>query len=128
MFFDQDLSTAADVQTVKKDSSNEVQRIIYEEKDNDHQVIEMRESCLKKEKPELSASKVTFSASFSPLGSASNWGEAFRLPVPGSFQRGQWQSSKNTISPFTHEDIISCTTEKLKGNLVWPVFRDFRLD
>lgn len=72
MFFDQDLSTAADVQMVKKDSSNEVQRIIYEEKDNDHQVIETRESCLQKEKPELSASKVTFSASFSPLGSASN--------------------------------------------------------
>ncbi|XP_004544334.1 inositol polyphosphate-5-phosphatase A [Maylandia zebra] len=35
----QDLSTAADVQMVKKDSSNEVQRIIYEEKDNDHQVL-----------------------------------------------------------------------------------------
>lgn len=72
MFFDQDLSTAADVQMVKKDSSNEVQRIIYEEKDNDHQVTETRESRLKKEKAELSASKVTFSASFSPLGSASN--------------------------------------------------------
>lgn len=72
VFFDQDLSTAADVQMVKKDSSNEVQRIIYEEKDNDHQVIETRESRLKKEKAELSASKVTFSASFSPLGSASN--------------------------------------------------------
>lgn len=62
MFFDQNLSTAADVQMVKKDSSNEVQRIIYEEKDNDHQVIETRESRLKKEKPEISASKVTFSA------------------------------------------------------------------
>eukprot|EP00064_Thunnus_orientalis_P007568 superscaffoldBa00000849_g7590 len=35
----QHLSTAADVQTVKKDSSNEVEKIICEEKDNDHQVL-----------------------------------------------------------------------------------------
>ncbi|TKS78976.1 Type I inositol 1,4,5-trisphosphate 5-phosphatase [Collichthys lucidus] len=35
----QHLSTSADVQTVKKDSSNEVQKIICEEKDNDHQVL-----------------------------------------------------------------------------------------
>lgn len=36
---EQHLSTSADVQTVKKDSSNEVEKIICEEKDNDHQVI-----------------------------------------------------------------------------------------
>ncbi|XP_070820354.1 inositol polyphosphate-5-phosphatase A [Chaetodon trifascialis] len=35
----QHLSTSADVQTVKKDSSNEVEKIICEEKDNDHQVL-----------------------------------------------------------------------------------------
>ncbi|XP_070690464.1 inositol polyphosphate-5-phosphatase A [Pempheris klunzingeri] len=35
----QHLSTSADVQTVKKDSSNEVAKIICEEKDNDHQVL-----------------------------------------------------------------------------------------
>lgn len=39
LFCEQHLSTSADVQTVKKDSSNEVQKIICEEKDNDHQVI-----------------------------------------------------------------------------------------
>lgn len=33
------LSNAADVQTVKKDSSNEVEKIICEEKDNDHKVL-----------------------------------------------------------------------------------------
>ncbi len=38
-FCEQDLSTSADVQTVKKDSSNEVEKIICEEKDNDHQVV-----------------------------------------------------------------------------------------
>lgn len=37
---EQHLSTSADVQTVKKDSSNEVEKIICEEKDNDHKVIE----------------------------------------------------------------------------------------
>ncbi|XP_068166626.1 inositol polyphosphate-5-phosphatase A isoform X2 [Antennarius striatus] len=35
----QHLSTSADVQTVMKDSSNEVERIICEEKDNDHKVL-----------------------------------------------------------------------------------------
>ncbi|XP_037634290.1 inositol polyphosphate-5-phosphatase A [Sebastes umbrosus] len=35
----QHLSNSADVQTVKKDSSNEVEKIICEEKDNDHQVL-----------------------------------------------------------------------------------------
>uniref|UniRef100_A0A3Q3LWA0 inositol-polyphosphate 5-phosphatase n=1 Tax=Mastacembelus armatus TaxID=205130 RepID=A0A3Q3LWA0_9TELE len=35
----QHLCTSADVQTVKKDSSNEVERIICEKKDNDHQVL-----------------------------------------------------------------------------------------
>lgn len=35
----QHLSTATDVQTVKKDSSNEVEKIICEEKDNDHKVL-----------------------------------------------------------------------------------------
>ncbi|XP_035513618.1 inositol polyphosphate-5-phosphatase A [Morone saxatilis] len=35
----QHLSTSADVQTVKKDCSNEVEKIICEEKDNDHQVL-----------------------------------------------------------------------------------------
>lgn len=39
----QNLSTSADIQTVKtvknKDSSNEVEKIIFEEKDNDHKVI-----------------------------------------------------------------------------------------
>ncbi|XP_050930850.1 inositol polyphosphate-5-phosphatase A isoform X1 [Lates calcarifer] len=35
----QHLSTTADVQTVKKDSSNQVEKIICEEKDNDHQVL-----------------------------------------------------------------------------------------
>ncbi|XP_013867556.1 inositol polyphosphate-5-phosphatase A [Austrofundulus limnaeus] len=35
----QHLSTEADVQTVKKDSSNELEKIIYEEKNNDHQVL-----------------------------------------------------------------------------------------
>uniref|UniRef100_A0A8C9ZD39 inositol-polyphosphate 5-phosphatase n=1 Tax=Sander lucioperca TaxID=283035 RepID=A0A8C9ZD39_SANLU len=35
----QHLSTSADVQTVKKDSSDEVKKIICEEKDNDHQVL-----------------------------------------------------------------------------------------
>lgn len=34
----QHLSTSADVQTVTKDSSNEVEKIICEEKDNDHKV------------------------------------------------------------------------------------------
>ena len=34
----QDLSTATDVQTVTKDGSNEVEKIIWEEKDNDHKV------------------------------------------------------------------------------------------
>ncbi|XP_035292248.1 inositol polyphosphate-5-phosphatase A [Anguilla anguilla] len=33
------LSRSADVQTVKKDSSNEVEKIICEEKDNDHKVL-----------------------------------------------------------------------------------------
>ncbi|XP_077079607.1 inositol polyphosphate-5-phosphatase A isoform X2 [Siphateles boraxobius] len=35
----QNLSMSADIQTVKKDSSNEVEKIICEEKDNDHQVL-----------------------------------------------------------------------------------------
>ncbi|XP_041643541.1 inositol polyphosphate-5-phosphatase A [Cheilinus undulatus] len=35
----QHLSNSADIQTVKKDSSNEVEKIICEEKDNDHQVL-----------------------------------------------------------------------------------------
>ncbi|XP_035022508.1 inositol polyphosphate-5-phosphatase A [Hippoglossus stenolepis] len=35
----QHLSTKAEAQTVKKDSSNEVEKIIWEEKDNDHQVL-----------------------------------------------------------------------------------------
>uniref|UniRef100_A0A3Q1BLS3 inositol-polyphosphate 5-phosphatase n=1 Tax=Amphiprion ocellaris TaxID=80972 RepID=A0A3Q1BLS3_AMPOC len=35
----QHLSTATDVQTVKKDCSNEVEKIICEEKDNDHKVL-----------------------------------------------------------------------------------------
>ncbi|XP_076010370.1 inositol polyphosphate-5-phosphatase A [Genypterus blacodes] len=35
----QHLSNSADVQTVKKDSSNEVKKIICEEKDNDHKVL-----------------------------------------------------------------------------------------
>ncbi|XP_032372223.1 inositol polyphosphate-5-phosphatase A [Etheostoma spectabile] len=35
----QHLSTSADVQTVKKDSSDEVKKIICEEKDHDHQVL-----------------------------------------------------------------------------------------
>ncbi|KAI7797508.1 inositol polyphosphate-5-phosphatase A [Triplophysa rosa] len=39
----QNLSTSADIQTVKtvknKDSSNEVEKIIFEEKDNDHKVL-----------------------------------------------------------------------------------------
>uniref|UniRef100_A0A8C5F5H3 inositol-polyphosphate 5-phosphatase n=1 Tax=Gadus morhua TaxID=8049 RepID=A0A8C5F5H3_GADMO len=35
----QDLSTATDVQTVTKDGSNEVEKIIWEEKDNDHKVV-----------------------------------------------------------------------------------------
>ncbi|XP_038560630.1 inositol polyphosphate-5-phosphatase A [Micropterus salmoides] len=35
----QHLSTSADVQTVKMDSSNKVEKIICEEKDNDHQVV-----------------------------------------------------------------------------------------
>ncbi|XP_037537047.1 inositol polyphosphate-5-phosphatase A [Nematolebias whitei] len=35
----QHLSTEADVQTVKKDSTNEVEKIICEEKNNDHQVL-----------------------------------------------------------------------------------------
>lgn len=35
----QHLSTSADVQRVMKDSSNEVEKIICEEKDNDHQVL-----------------------------------------------------------------------------------------
>lgn len=39
VFPEQHLSTSADVQTVRKDSSDEVERIICEEKDNDHQVI-----------------------------------------------------------------------------------------
>lgn len=38
VFPEQHLSTSADVQTVRKDSSDEVERIICEEKDNDHQV------------------------------------------------------------------------------------------
>lgn len=36
---EQHLSTSAKVQTVKKDSTNEVEKIIWEEKDNDHQVM-----------------------------------------------------------------------------------------
>nr|XP_020446273.1 type I inositol 1,4,5-trisphosphate 5-phosphatase-like isoform X2 [Monopterus albus] len=35
----QHLCTSADMQTVKKDNSNEVEKIICEEKDNDHQVL-----------------------------------------------------------------------------------------
>lgn len=35
----QHLSTSADIQRVMKDSSNEVEKIICEEKDNDHQVL-----------------------------------------------------------------------------------------
>ncbi|XP_069038905.1 inositol polyphosphate-5-phosphatase A [Lepisosteus oculatus] len=35
----QTLSRSADIQTVKKDSSNEVEKIICEEKDNDHKVL-----------------------------------------------------------------------------------------
>ncbi|XP_026099904.1 inositol polyphosphate-5-phosphatase A [Carassius auratus] len=35
----QNLSMSADIQTVKKDSSNEVEKIICEEKDNDHKVL-----------------------------------------------------------------------------------------
>ncbi|KAJ8378053.1 hypothetical protein AAFF_G00248480 [Aldrovandia affinis] len=35
----QSLSRSAEVQTVKKDSSNEVEKIICEEKDNDHKVL-----------------------------------------------------------------------------------------
>ncbi|CAM4714618.1 unnamed protein product [Leuciscus chuanchicus] len=35
----QNLSMSADIQTVKKDSSNEVEKIICEGKDNDHQVL-----------------------------------------------------------------------------------------
>uniref|UniRef100_A0A674EX31 inositol-polyphosphate 5-phosphatase n=1 Tax=Salmo trutta TaxID=8032 RepID=A0A674EX31_SALTR len=35
----QNLSTSAEVQTVKKDSSNEVEKIICEEKDNDHKIL-----------------------------------------------------------------------------------------
>ncbi|XP_053727769.1 inositol polyphosphate-5-phosphatase A [Synchiropus splendidus] len=35
----QHLSTSADVQTVKKDSSNQVERIVCEEKDNDRKVL-----------------------------------------------------------------------------------------
>ncbi|XP_043102824.1 inositol polyphosphate-5-phosphatase A [Puntigrus tetrazona] len=35
----QNLSVSADIQTVKKDSSNEVEKIICEEKDNDHKVL-----------------------------------------------------------------------------------------
>lgn len=38
----QHLSTSADVQTVKKHSSNEVEKIICEDKDNDHQVIKSK--------------------------------------------------------------------------------------
>ncbi|KAI3372416.1 hypothetical protein L3Q82_022906 [Scortum barcoo] len=38
-FHEQHLSNSADVQKVKKDSSNEVEKIICEEKDNDHQVL-----------------------------------------------------------------------------------------
>lgn len=38
----QHLSNETDVQTVKKDSSNEVQKIICEEKDNDRQVIKTK--------------------------------------------------------------------------------------
>lgn len=34
----QHLSTSAEAQTVKKSSSDEVERLIWEEKDNDHQV------------------------------------------------------------------------------------------
>uniref|UniRef100_A0A8C1WF96 inositol-polyphosphate 5-phosphatase n=1 Tax=Cyprinus carpio TaxID=7962 RepID=A0A8C1WF96_CYPCA len=35
----QNLSMSAEIQKVKKDSSNEVEKIIYEEKDNDHKVL-----------------------------------------------------------------------------------------
>ncbi|XP_016105800.1 type I inositol 1,4,5-trisphosphate 5-phosphatase-like isoform X4 [Sinocyclocheilus grahami] len=35
----QNLSMSADIQTVKKDSSSEVEKIIFEEKDNDHKVL-----------------------------------------------------------------------------------------
>ncbi|XP_058640065.1 inositol polyphosphate-5-phosphatase A isoform X3 [Onychostoma macrolepis] len=35
----QNLSMSADIQTVKKDSSNEVEKIICEEKDNDHKLL-----------------------------------------------------------------------------------------
>lgn len=34
----QDLSTSAEVQMVMKDSTNEVEKIIYEDKGNDHKV------------------------------------------------------------------------------------------
>ncbi|KAM6954319.1 inositol polyphosphate-5-phosphatase A [Aplochiton taeniatus] len=35
----QNLSTSTDVQIVKRDSTNEVEKIIFEEKDNDHKVL-----------------------------------------------------------------------------------------
>lgn len=38
----QHLSTSAEAQTVKKNSSNEVEKIIWEEKDNDHQVTKTK--------------------------------------------------------------------------------------
>lgn len=38
----QRLSTSAEAQTVKKNSSNEVEKIIWEEKDNDHQVTKVK--------------------------------------------------------------------------------------
>lgn len=104
------------MQTVKKDSTNEVEKIICEEKDNDHQVT-------KTSPVKTTADSTVFSAAFtlpavtSPEGAAPHWGEAVRLPAPGGFQGGQWQSSEYTVLTFMRIDpnISTTASEKLQA-------------
>lgn len=90
-FCEQHLSTSANVQRVKKDSSNEVEKIICKEKDNDHQVVILALIIIL-----FCTAAFTLLAFMSHTGAAPNWGEAVCLSAPGSFQGGQRQSSENT--------------------------------
>lgn len=89
-FHKQHLSTSADVQRVTKDSSNEVEKIICEEKDN--QVIRTTADTYL-----YFSSMLLFPAFALPAGAAPHWGEAVCLPAPGSFQGEQWQRSEYSI-------------------------------
>lgn len=70
---------------MKKDSSNEVEKIIYEEKDNGHQVITI--SLVKTAALFfiLFNAALALPAFMSPAGVAPHRGEAVCLPAPGGF-------------------------------------------